>query len=82
LISENFQIENNKGNTKGIDETLNAWLKGQKDIREFIEKFDETIQLTCKETLNTEIYRTHLQRESQSLGGQTLSQHREKGQMP
>jgi hypothetical protein len=51
LISENFQIENDEGNTKGIDKTLNAWLKGNNDIEEFIEKFDETIQLTCKETL-------------------------------
>jgi hypothetical protein len=50
LISENFQIENDEGNTKGIDETLNARLK-EHDIQEFIEKFDKTIQLTCKETL-------------------------------
>ena len=47
----NFQIENNEGNTKGIEDTLNARLKGHKDIGEFIEKFDKTIQLTCKETL-------------------------------
>jgi ribonuclease HI len=51
LISENFQIESGEGNTKGIDETLNARLKGHKNIREFIEKFDTTIQLACKETL-------------------------------
>jgi len=51
LISENFQIENDEGNTKGIDDTLNARLKGHKDIGEFIEKFDKTIKLTCKETL-------------------------------
>ena len=48
LISENFQIENDEGNTKGIDETLNALLK---DIGELIEKFEETIQLARKETL-------------------------------
>jgi len=30
LISENFQIENDEGNTKGIDEKLKARLKGQK----------------------------------------------------
>jgi hypothetical protein len=35
----------------GIDEKLYAQLKGQKGIREFTEKFDETIQLTCKATL-------------------------------
>jgi len=51
LISKNFQIENDEGNTKGIDDTLNARLKGHKDIGEFIDKFDKTIQLTCKETL-------------------------------
>jgi hypothetical protein len=51
LISEIFQIENDEGNTKGIDDTLNAWLKGHKDIGEFIEKFGKTIQFTCKETL-------------------------------
>jgi hypothetical protein len=43
LISENFQIENDEGDTKEIDETLNARLKGHNDIKEFIEKFDETI---------------------------------------
>jgi hypothetical protein len=48
---ENFQIEKDEGNTKGIDVTLNARLKGHKDIEEFIEKFDESTQLTCKETL-------------------------------
>jgi hypothetical protein len=51
LITENFQIGNDEGNMEGIDETLNARLKGQEDIREFIKKFAETIQLTCKETL-------------------------------
>jgi hypothetical protein len=51
LISEKFQIENDEGNTKGIDETLNARLKGHNNIEEFIEKFEETIQLICKETL-------------------------------
>jgi hypothetical protein len=40
LISEKFQIKNDEGNTKGIDETLNARLKGH-DIEEFIEKFDK-----------------------------------------
>jgi hypothetical protein len=49
LISENFQIENDEGNTKGIEDILNARLKGHKD-REFIEKFDKTIQMTRKET--------------------------------
>jgi len=51
LISENFQIENDERNTKGINDTLNARLKGHKDVGEFIEKFDKTIQLTCKETV-------------------------------
>jgi hypothetical protein len=50
LISEKFQIENDEGNTKGIDETLNARLKGH-DIEKSIEKFDKTIQLIWKETL-------------------------------
>jgi hypothetical protein len=51
LITENFQTGNEEGNLEGIDETLSARLKGQQDIREFIKKFEETIQLTCKETL-------------------------------
>jgi hypothetical protein len=38
-------------NTTGIDEKLYARLKGQKGIREFIQKFDETIQLTRKAML-------------------------------
>jgi hypothetical protein len=36
LISENFQIENDEGNTKEIDDTLNERLKGHKDIGEFV----------------------------------------------
>jgi hypothetical protein len=44
-------LKKDEGNTKGIDETLNARVKGHNDIEEFIEKFDETIQLTCRETL-------------------------------
>jgi hypothetical protein len=51
LISENFQIENDEGNMKGMDDTLNARLKEHKDVGEFIEKFDKTIQLICKKTL-------------------------------
>ena len=51
LISENFQIEKDEENMKDIDEKLNARLKGQKDIRGFIEKYDEIIQSTCKATL-------------------------------
>jgi hypothetical protein len=75
LISENFQIENDEGNTKVIDDTLNARLKVHKDIGEFIEKFDKTIQLTCKETLKHRNLPHICKRESQSLGGRTLSQH-------
>ena len=48
MISKNFQIENNEGNTKEIDEKLNARLSGQKDIGVFIEKFNDMIQSTCK----------------------------------
>jgi hypothetical protein len=51
LISENFQIENDQGNTKGIEETLNARLNGHNEIKEFIETVDKTMQLTCKEML-------------------------------
>jgi len=50
LISKNFQIENNKGITKGTDEKLNTKITGQKDIGVFIEKFDETMQSPCKKT--------------------------------
>ena len=54
LISKNFQIEDNEGNAKETDEELNARLIGQKDIRGFIKKLDETIQTTCKKTcINT-----------------------------
>jgi len=51
LISKNFQIEDNEGNAKEVDEKLNATLRGQKDISVSIEKFDETIESTCKKTL-------------------------------
>jgi len=37
--------------TDEIDEALNAQLKEHKDISEFMEKYEEVIQLTCKETL-------------------------------
>jgi len=33
MILKNFEIENNEGNTKEIDEKLNARLSGQKDRR-------------------------------------------------
>jgi hypothetical protein len=50
LISKNFQIENNEGNTKKIDEKLNLKMLGQNDIGVSIEKLDETIQSICKKT--------------------------------
>ena len=60
IISENFQMEDTEGNAKDIDEKLYAQLTEQKDIRQFIAKFDEAIQLTCRKTC-------------QFLGGRTLS---------
>ena len=51
LIFKNFQIEENEGNAKEIEEKLNARLTGQKDIGVFIEKFDETILSTCNKTI-------------------------------
>jgi len=43
LISKNVQIEDNEGNTRETDEELNTRPIGQKDIRGFIKKLDETI---------------------------------------
>jgi hypothetical protein len=34
-------MENDEGNAKGIDGTLNAQLKRHKDTGKFIEKFDK-----------------------------------------
>jgi hypothetical protein len=48
-ISKNFLIEN-EGNTNEIDGKLNTVLTGQKGIGIFIEKFNQTIQSTCKKT--------------------------------
>ena len=45
-------MNDTEGNTKDIDEKLHARLTEQKDIRQFIAKFYETIQLTCKKTCN------------------------------
>jgi hypothetical protein len=50
LISKNFQIENDEGNTKEIDEKLKLRILGQNDVGVFIENFDETVQSTCKKT--------------------------------
>jgi len=50
LIFKHFQIEDNEGNAKETDEELNSMLRGQKDIREYIKKLDETIETTCKKT--------------------------------
>ena len=43
-MSENCQIENEKGNYKEIDENLNTNSKRQNDMGAFVEKFIETIQ--------------------------------------
>ena len=51
LISKKFQIDKEEENMEEIDEALNAQLKEHKDISEFMEKYEEVIQLTCKETL-------------------------------
>jgi len=51
LISKKFQIDKDEENMEEIDEALNTQLKEHKDISEFIEKYEEAIQLTCKETL-------------------------------
>jgi len=50
LISKNFQIENNEGNTEEIGEKLNLRMLGKNDIGVSIEKLDETIQSTRKNT--------------------------------
>jgi hypothetical protein len=51
LISKKFQIDNDEENVEEIDEALNAQLKEHRDISEFMEKYEEVIRLTCKETL-------------------------------
>jgi len=51
LISKTFQIDKDEENMEEIDEALNAQLKEHKDISEFMEKYEEVIRLTCKETL-------------------------------
>ena len=43
-----------------MDETPNTRFKGHKGIGEFIEKFDETIHLTCKETLKNPKFIAHI----------------------
>jgi hypothetical protein len=45
-------MEDTEGNANDIDEKLYAQLTEQKDVRQFIAKFDETIQLTCRKTCN------------------------------
>jgi hypothetical protein len=49
-ISKKFQIKNNEGNIKELDNILNTSLTGQEDIGVFIEKFDGTIRSTCKKS--------------------------------
>ena len=66
LISENFQIEKDEENMKDIDEKMNARLEGQNDIRGFIEKYDEIMQLTCKATLK------HLNLQQTSAKGKSV----------
>jgi len=51
LISKKFQIDKDEENKEEIDEALNVQLKEHKDISEFMEKYEEVIRLTCKETL-------------------------------
>jgi D-hexose-6-phosphate mutarotase len=50
-ISKNFQIENDERNIEDMDKKLNSLLLTQHDIDTFLEKFDKTIQETCKKTL-------------------------------
>ena len=45
-------MEDTEGNAKDVDEKL-CQLTEQKDIRQFIAKFDETIQLTCRKHVTT-----------------------------
>jgi hypothetical protein len=51
LISKKFQIDKDEEHMEEIDEALNAQPKEYKDIREFMEEYEEVIWLTCKETL-------------------------------
>jgi len=51
LISKKFQIDKDEENMEEIDEALNAKVKEHKDLSEFMEKYEEVIRLTCKETL-------------------------------
>jgi len=50
MISKDFKIEDTGESANDIDEKLYAKLTGQIDTRLFIEKFDETVQTTCRET--------------------------------
>jgi chromatin segregation and condensation protein Rec8/ScpA/Scc1 (kleisin family) len=50
VTSKNFQIVDNGESANDIDDKLYAKLTEQKDIRLFIEKFDQTVQTTCRET--------------------------------
>jgi hypothetical protein len=71
LISKIFQIDKDEECMEEIDEALNAQLKEHKDISEFIEKYEEIIRLTCKETLKPPKQQQHPQKENQSPGGQS-----------
>ena len=51
LISKKFQIDKEKENMEEIDETPNAQLREHKDIREFIQKYEEVIQIACEKTV-------------------------------
>ena len=51
LMSANFHIENDKGNSKGIAENLNTNLKNKK-IGAFVEKFNEAISQHARKRLS------------------------------
>lgn len=53
MISKNVQFESNEGTNTEIDKKLNLRISGQNDIGVFIDKFDKTIQSTCKRYLKS-----------------------------
>jgi hypothetical protein len=49
-IANNFHIDNYGGNTSELDERLAEKLTNQEDIGTFIDRFDNTVRITCTET--------------------------------
>jgi hypothetical protein len=52
MISKIFQIVDTGETANSMDEKLYTKLTGQKDIRLFIEKFDETVQTNAGKHAN------------------------------